>query len=95
LGLKPLENLFYTGTDLRSAGPQAILVFGVPLKCDLFGRLSEKREIMPLLCVVPSQKSLLLWRLWFSNCLRSSTEIKAFLTFFQRTNGIAICSWNL
>jgi len=26
---------------------------GAPSRCDLFGRLSEKRESMPLLCVVP------------------------------------------
>ena len=31
---------------------------GVPRKCDLFGRLSEKRESMPLLCVVSPQKSI-------------------------------------
>jgi len=46
------------GTDLGSAGPYAILVLGAPSICDLFGRLSEKRESMPLLCVVPPQKSI-------------------------------------
>jgi len=45
------------GTDLGSAGPQAILVLGAPRKCDLFGRLSEKRESMPLLYVGPPEKS--------------------------------------
>ena len=29
-----------------------------PRKCDLFGRLSEKRKSMPLLCVAPPQKSI-------------------------------------
>jgi len=29
---------------------------GAPRKCDLFGRLSEKRESMPVLCVVHPQK---------------------------------------
>ena len=33
----------------------AILIFVAPRKCDLFGRLCEKRESMPLLCVVPTQ----------------------------------------
>ena len=46
------------GTDLGSARLQATLVFGAPRKCDLFGRLSEKRESMPLLCVVSAQKSI-------------------------------------
>jgi len=31
------------------------LSFGAPRKCDTFGRLREKRESMPLLCVVPHQ----------------------------------------
>jgi len=43
------------GTDLGSAGPKAILILGAPSRCDLFGRLSEKSESMPLLCVVPPQ----------------------------------------
>jgi len=30
-----------------------MLVFGAPRKCDPFGRLCEKCESMPLLCVVP------------------------------------------
>ena len=33
-------------------------MFGAPRKCDLFGRLAVKRESMPLLCAVPSQKSI-------------------------------------
>ena len=41
------------GMDLGSVGPRAILVFGAPRRCDLLGCLSEKREGMPLLCVVP------------------------------------------
>jgi len=32
------------------------LSFGAPSRCDLFGRLSEKRESTPLLCVAPPQK---------------------------------------
>jgi len=46
----------WAGTDLGSAGPEAILVLGVSHRCDLFGHLSEKRESMPLLCVVLPQK---------------------------------------
>jgi len=33
------------------------LVLGAPRRCGVFGHLSEKRESMPLLCVVPPQKS--------------------------------------
>ena len=43
-------------TDLGSAEPEAILVFGAPHRCDLFGPLSEKHESMPLLWVVHLQK---------------------------------------
>jgi len=49
----------------------------------------------PLMCSAPSKIYLLLCRLWFYICLKYSTEIKAFLTFFPWTNGIAIFSWNL
>jgi len=35
-----------------------------------------------LICSASSKFYLLLRRLWFCNCLRSSTEIEAFLTFF-------------
>jgi len=52
------SSVFQPGTDLGSAGPQATLVFGTPRKCVLSGRLSEKRESMPLLCVVSPQKSI-------------------------------------
>jgi len=52
------EEPLQAGTDLGSAGLQAILVLGAPSRCDLFGRLSEKRERMPLLCVAPPQKSI-------------------------------------
>jgi len=39
---------------------------------------------------------LYLWlcSLWFYDCLRSSTEIKAIPTIFWRTTGNAIFSWN-
>jgi len=57
-GLQTTQGRSYSGTDLGSAGPLAIVVFGVPRKCDLFGRVSKKRESMPLLCVVPRQKSI-------------------------------------
>jgi len=46
-------------TDLGSAGPKAILGFGAPRNCDLFGRLCKKRESIPLLRVVPPEKSIL------------------------------------
>jgi len=39
-------------------GPYAILFFAAPRRCDLFGRLSEKRESVPLVFVVPPQKSI-------------------------------------
>jgi len=48
----------YPGTNLGSAGYEATLVLEAPNRCDQFGRLSEKRESMPLLCVVPPQKSI-------------------------------------
>jgi len=35
------------GTDLGSAGSQAILVLGAPRKCDLFGRLSGIVKVCP------------------------------------------------
>jgi len=69
------------GTDLGSAGPLGHLSFWAPRKCGLFSRLCEKRESIPLLCVVPLKIYLLWCRLWFHNCLRSSTEIKTFPTF--------------
>ena len=50
---------------------------------------------MPLLCVGPLNDLFLWCRLWFYDCLRSSTEIEAFPTFFSGTNGNAIFSWNL
>jgi len=40
----------------RECGALGNLSFGAPSRCDLFGRLFEKREHMPLLCVVPPQK---------------------------------------
>jgi len=49
----------------------------------------------PLMCSSPKKFYLLLCRLWFCNCVRSSTEIKAFPIFFWKTKGIAIFSWNL
>ena len=45
----------WAGTDLGSAGYSAIIVLAAPSRCDLFDRLSEKRESMPFLCVVPPQ----------------------------------------
>jgi len=49
----------------------------------------------PLIYSAPSKIYLLWCPLWFYVCLRSSTEIKAFPTFFSGTNGNAIFSWNL
>jgi len=44
-----LSQSIYTPRDgLGSAGPQGISVFGAPLRCDLLGRLSQKRESMRL-----------------------------------------------
>jgi len=42
----------------RERGARGHLSFGAPSRCGLFGRLSEKRERMPLLCVPPPQKSI-------------------------------------
>jgi len=42
----------------RKRGALGFLFFGVPSWHDLFGRLSEKRESMPFVCVVPPQKSI-------------------------------------
>jgi len=44
--------------DLGDAEPLAILVFGALCRCDLFGRLSGKRDGVLLVCVVPPQKSI-------------------------------------
>ena len=63
------------GTDLGSSGPEAILVFGAPRRCDIFGRLSQKRERMPLLCAVPPQKYTFGCAEWIYDGLRSSTEL--------------------
>jgi len=62
-----------TGRDgFRERGAQAILIFGAPRRCDLFGYLSEKHESMPLLLVIPIQNIYLLWfRLRFYDCYRS------------------------
>jgi len=49
----------------------------------------------PLMFSASSKIYLLLCRLWFYIGLKSSTEIKAFLTFFPQTNVIAIFTWNL
>jgi len=67
----------------RERGALGHLSFGAPSRCDLSGCLSEKCERMPLLCVAPPQTSLLLCQLWFYICLKCSTEIKAFPTFFK------------
>jgi len=53
---------------LRERG--APYFWGPHAMCDLFDRLSEKRESMPLLCSAPSKIYLCLRR-WFYNCLRS------------------------
>ena len=45
------EEPLQAGTDLGSAGLQAILVLGAPSRCDQFGCMSEMRKSMPLLCV--------------------------------------------
>ena len=42
----------------RKRGALGHLTLEAPRRCDLFGRLSEKRESMPVLCVVPPQKSI-------------------------------------
>jgi len=42
----------------RERGALGHLRFGAPSRCDLFGRLSEKRERIPLSCVAPPQKSI-------------------------------------
>jgi len=49
---------FRAVTDLGSAGQLGHLSFGASRRCDLFSRLSEKRESMLLLCVVPPEKSI-------------------------------------
>jgi len=42
----------------RECGALGHLSFWGPTQCDLFDRLSGKRESMPLLCVVRPQKSM-------------------------------------
>jgi len=48
----------WTRDGFRERWALGHLSFGAPSRCDLFGRLSEKRESMPFLCVVPPQKSI-------------------------------------
>jgi len=61
----------------RERGALGHLSFWGPRKCDLFGRLSGKRERMPLLCVCAPSKVYILWfRLWFYDCLRSQHKLK-------------------
>jgi len=70
----------YAGTHLGRAGPRAILVLGAPSRCDQFARLSEKRESMPLLCVVPPQKSIFCCAYFgFTFALDVQQKVKLFL----------------
>jgi len=56
------------------------LSFGAPSRCDLFGRLSEKRERMHLLCVAPPQKSIFCCANFGStNALNVQQKLKLFL----------------
>ena len=73
----------HTGTDLGSAGPQAILVLEALSRCDLFGCFSEKRESMPLLCVVTPQKSIFCCaEFGFTFALDVQQKLRVFPTFF-------------
>jgi len=68
------------GTDLGSAGPQAILVLVAPSRCDLFGRLFENRESMPRLCVVSPKKSIFCCTdIGFTCALDIQQKLKPFL----------------
>jgi len=72
------------GTDLGSAGPKAILILGRPSRCDLFGRLSEKPESMPLLCVVPPQNYIFCCADFGStSALNGQQKLKPFLHSFK------------
>ena len=67
---------------VRERGILGILVFGAPRRCDLFGRLCVKCARMPFLFGVTPQKSIFVVRSLFVHCLRYSTQMKAFPTFF-------------
>jgi len=41
---------------VKERGARGHLSFSAPRRCDLLGSLSEKRESMPILCVVAPQK---------------------------------------
>jgi len=49
----------------------------------------------PLPCIIRSKFYLLWCRLWFYDCLKSATEIRAFPTFLSTANVNALFSWNL
>ena len=49
----------------------------------------------PLPCITPSKFYLLWWRLWFYDCIKSSTEIRAFAAFLSTANVNALFSWKL
>jgi len=77
-------------------GALSHLSFGGPTQVGPFWLLVLKVwKYDSITCSALSKIYLLPWRLWFYDCLRSSTEIKTFLTFFSRPNGNAIFSWNL
>jgi len=52
-------------------------------------------KVCPSYVYYPSKLFLLWCRIWFHDCLKFSTESKAFATFLSTTNGNAIFSWNL
>jgi len=52
-------------------------------------------KYLPLTCNSLSKFYFLWCRLWLYDCLRSSTEIKAFPAFFSTSNGSTTLSWKL
>jgi len=93
---RPNKLVMKAGMDLGSAGPYAILAFGAPRRCDLFGRLSENTWKYPLLWVAPPQQSIFCGSDFGSGiALNLQQKNKDFPTSFSKTNNNAFFSWNL
>jgi len=65
------------------------LSFGGPSRCDLFGRLSEKRERMPHLCVATPQKYIFFCdNFGFTFALNVQQKLKPFLHSAQEQTAL-------
>jgi len=85
----------YPGTDLEARGPSPSYFLEPHTGVTCLAVCLKSVKVRPSYVHALSKIYILLYRLWFYDYLRSSTEIKAFPTFFSRTNGSAIFSWDL